>query len=250
MKRRLFLKSAALGMAAAAPIAAPAIAQSMPELKWRLTSSFPKSLDTLFGAGELFTRRVGEITDNKFQIRFFAAGEIVKGLDVLDAVQNGTVECGHTAPYYYIGKDPAFAFGTSLPFGLNARQQSAWWYQGGGREALAELFKDYGCVEFLAGNTGAQMGGWYRKEIRTPADLNGLKMRIGGLAGEKIKVGENYGQGTAMANICDGVAKCTAPAGTLIGRNMSDGVDAAANWVEVTLTPSFPATPSGRTGCG
>ena len=169
-----------------APPEAPAIVSSQPSLQWRMASSFPKSLDTLFGAGELFTRRVGEITDNKFQIRFFAAGEIVKGLDVLDAVQNGTVECGHTAPYYYVGKDPAFAFGTNVPFGFNARQQNAWWYQGGGREAMGELFKDYGCVEFNAGNTGAQMGGWYRKEIRTPADLNGLKVRIGGLAGQVL----------------------------------------------------------------
>ena len=186
-KRRRVLLGGAAALAAS-PVAAqaPAVVSSQPSVQWRLASSFPKSLDTLFGAGELFTRRVAEVTDNRFQIRLFAAGEIVKGLDVLDAVQSGTVECGHTAPYYYIGKDPAFAFGTSIPFGLNGRQQNAWWYQGGGREALAELFKDYGCVEFNAGNTGAQMGGWYRKEIRTPADLNGLKMRIGGLAGQVL----------------------------------------------------------------
>ena len=185
-RRRVLLGGAAALAATSASAQAPAVVSGQPTLQWRLASSFPKSLDTLFGAAELFGRRVAEVTDNKFQIRIFAAGEIVKGLDVLDAVQNGTVECGHTAPYYYVGKDPAFAFGTSLPFGLNARQQNAWWYQGGGREAMAELFKDYGCVEFNAGNTGAQMGGWYRKEIKTPADLNGLKMRIGGFAGQVI----------------------------------------------------------------
>ena len=185
-RRRILLAGAGALAAGSASAQAPAVVSGQPNLQWRLASSFPKSLDTLFGAADLFGRRVAEITDNRFQIRIYAANEIVKGLDVLDAVQNGTVECGHTAPYYYIGKDPAFAFGTSVPFGLNARQQNAWWYQGGGREAMAELFKDYGCVEFNAGNTGAQMGGWYRKEIRTPADLNGLKMRIGGLAGQVI----------------------------------------------------------------
>ena len=185
-RRRVLLGGAAALAATSAAAQAPAVVSGQPSLQWRLASSFPKSLDTLFGAAELFGRRVAEITDNKFQIRIFAAGEIVKGLDVLDAVQNGTVECGHTAPYYYVGKDPAFAFGTSIPFGLNGRQQNAWWYQGGGRETMAELFKDYGCIEFNGGNTGAQMGGWYRKEIKTPADLNGLKMRIGGLAGQVI----------------------------------------------------------------
>ena len=184
-QRRKFLHRAAAGLAGTA-VAAPAIAQAQPTIQWRLASSFPKSLDTVFYPAELITRRIAEITDNKFQIRVFAAGEVVPALQVLDAVQNGTVEAGHTAPYYYVGKDPAFAFGTNIPFGLNARQQNAWWYEGGGREAMAELFKDYGIVEFNAGNTGAQMGGWYRKEIRSVADLKGLKMRIAGLAGQVL----------------------------------------------------------------
>ena len=184
-RRRSFLVRAAAGIAGGA-VAAPAIAQAQPSIQWRLASSFPKSLDTVFYPAEQISRRVAEITDNKFQIRVFAAGEVVPPLQVLDAVQNGTVECGHTAPYYYVGKDPAFAFGTNVPFGLNARQQNAWWYEGGGREAMAELYKDYGVVEFNAGNTGAQMGGWYRKEIRTVADLKGLKMRIAGIAGQVL----------------------------------------------------------------
>ncbi|MGH8664477.1 MAG: TRAP transporter substrate-binding protein [Burkholderiales bacterium] len=184
-QRRKFLTLAAAGLAGTAA-AAPAIAQAQPSVQWRLASSFPKSLDTVFYPAELITRRIAEITDNKFQIRVFAAGEVVPALQVLDAVQNGTVEAGHTAPYYYVGKDPAFAFGTNVPFGLNARQQNAWWYEGGGREVMAELYKDYGVVEFNAGNTGAQMGGWYRKEIRTVADLKGLKMRIAGIAGQVL----------------------------------------------------------------
>src|SRR5688572_11916317 len=184
MTRRTFLRGAAAGIAAAT--AAPAIAQSKPAVHWRMASSFPKSLDTLFGGGEIITRRVAEMTEGKFQIRLFAGGEIVPGLQVLDAVQNGTVESGHTAAYYYIGKDPAFAFATAMPFGLNARQQNAWMYYGGGMQAMAGLFKEYGCVQFPGGNTGVQMGGWYRKEIQTVNDLKGLRMRIGGLGGQVL----------------------------------------------------------------
>jgi TRAP-type mannitol/chloroaromatic compound transport system substrate-binding protein len=102
---------------------------------------------------------------------------------VLDAVQNNTVEMGHTACYYYVGKDPTFTFDTTVPFGLNTRQQNAWMYSGGGLELLREFFKDYSVVNFPCGNTGAQMGGWYRKEIKTVEDLKGLKFRIGGWAG-------------------------------------------------------------------
>jgi TRAP-type mannitol/chloroaromatic compound transport system substrate-binding protein len=185
MKRRAFLTKTGAGLAGAT-VAAPAIAQSQPAITWRLASSFPKSLDTIFGAADVISKRVSEASEGKFQVRVFAAGEIVPGLQVLDAVQNGTVECGHTAPYYYIGKDPAFAMATAIPFGLNARHQNAWMYYGGGIEAMAPLFKDYGCIQFPAGNTGAQMGGWYRKEIKTIADLKGLKMRIGGLAGQVL----------------------------------------------------------------
>ena len=142
VKRREFLKTAGLGLAGSA-IAAPAIAQSAPELKWRLTASWPKSLDTLYGGCEYFAKRVAEITDNKFQIQLFAAGEIVPGLQVLDAVQSGTVEMGNTAMYYYWGKDPAMTFGTALPFGLNARQTSGWLGHGGGNELLQEVFRKY-----------------------------------------------------------------------------------------------------------
>jgi TRAP-type mannitol/chloroaromatic compound transport system substrate-binding protein len=182
MKRREFLKAAGVGTAASV-VAAPAIAQSMPELKWRLTSSFPKSLDTIYGASEIFSKAVAEATDNRFQIQVFAAGEIVPGLQAADAVTAGTVEMCHTASYYYFGKDPTFTFGTALPFGLNQRMIDSWMFIGGGMEMMNDFYKKYQIYAIPAGNTGAQMGGWFRKEIKEPSDLSGLKMRIGGFAG-------------------------------------------------------------------
>ena len=186
MQRRSFLKKAGLGLAAGAA-AAPGIvnaqAAGLPTVSWRMTGSWPKSLDTLYGGMEDIAKRVSDATGGKFTIKVFAAGEIVGGLQVLDAVQNGTVECGHTAVYYYFGKDPTFAFSCAVPFGLNARQMNAWLYHGGGKELLREFFKDYNVMQFSAGNTGAQMGGWFRKEIKTLADLKGLKFRVSGFAG-------------------------------------------------------------------
>jgi TRAP-type mannitol/chloroaromatic compound transport system substrate-binding protein len=173
MKRRQFIKTAGLAAAASA-IAAPAIAQSMPEVKWRLTASWPKSLDTLFGSCESFAKYVSEASDGKFQIQTFAAGEIVPGLQTLDAVQNGTVEMGHTAYYYYIGKDPTWALFCAVPFGLNARQQNAWFYEGEGQKLMDDFGKKFNTYNLLMGNTGCQMGGWFNKEIKEAHDFNGL----------------------------------------------------------------------------
>jgi len=183
MERRDFLTTAGIG-AAASVLAAPAIAQSAPQIKWRCTSSFPKSLDTIFATSEAVAKRVAEMTDNKFQIQMFAANEIVPGLAAADAVSNKTVEMAHTATYYYVGKDPAFAIPCCIPFGLNARQQNAWLYEGGGGELANEFFKKYNFIGFPCGNTGAQMGGWFRKEIKSVADLQNLKFRIAGIAGQ------------------------------------------------------------------
>jgi TRAP-type mannitol/chloroaromatic compound transport system substrate-binding protein len=179
-------RRALMGSAAAAPfaLAAPALAQAMPEVRWRLTSSFPRNLDVLFGTAESICRRVGQITDGKFRITAFPGGEIAPPLAALDAVQSGSVECAHTAPYYYVGKEPGFAFFTALPFGLNNRMYNAWFRHGGGRELNAELMGDYNAVSFPAGDTGAQMGGWFRNEVRDLAALNGLKVRIAGFAGQ------------------------------------------------------------------
>ena len=216
MKRRDFLKVSATGAAVAA-VASPAIAQSSPEIKWRMTSSFPKSLDTIFGGAAEISKYVAEMTDNKFQIQVFAAGEIVPGLQALDATSNGTIEMSHTASYYYVGKDPTFAIYSSVPFGLNARQQNSWWYQGGGMELGNEFFKKFGVIGFHAGNTGCQMGGWFRKEINTVDDLKGLKFRIGGFAGRVMQKLGCVPQQLAGGDIYPALEKGTIDAAEWVG---------------------------------
>jgi TRAP-type mannitol/chloroaromatic compound transport system substrate-binding protein len=216
MKRRDFLKVSAVGAAATA-VAAPAIAQSSPEVKWRLTSSFPKSLDTIYGGAEQVAKYVAEMTDNKFQIQVFAAGEVVPGLQALDATANNTVEMCHTVSYYYVGKDPTFAIFASVPFGLNARQNNSWWYQGGGEQLGNEFFKKHGVIGFPTGNTGTQMGGWFRKEIKTVADLSGLKMRIGGIAGQVLQKVGVVPQQLAGGDIYPALEKGTIDAAEWVG---------------------------------
>src|SRR5438045_5597614 len=187
MNRRKLLKVAGVA-AASTVISAPAIAQSAPALRWRLATSFPKSLDTLYGACEMFSKAVADLSDQKFQIGVFGPGEIVPAFQVFDAVANNTVEMGNSASYYYIGKDLAFAFGTAVPFGLNTRQMHAWLAYGGGLELLNELYRPYNvyCIPF--GNTTAQMGAWFRKEIKTLNDMKGLKFRVGGVAGQVLSL--------------------------------------------------------------
>src|SRR6478736_6598206 len=216
MKRRQFLKAAGLGVAASS-VAAPAIAQTMPTIKWRMPASWPKSLDTLWGGCEVMAKAVAEATDNKFQIQTFAAGEIVPGLAIVDAVQNGTVEIGHTASYYYFGKDPTFAFGTSVAFGPNARINQGWYTLGGGKEVLNEFYKKYNCISLLAGNTGCQMGGWFRKEINSVDDLKGLKMRIGGFPGRVLQKLGAVPQQIAAGDIYPALEKGTIDAAEWVG---------------------------------
>ncbi len=158
---------------------------SLPTIDWQMATSWPLALDTIFGGAEIFAERVSALTGGKFTIAPRAGGELAPGLEVLNVVEQGAVPIGHTASYYYIGKSPVTAFGTALPFGLTARQQNAWLYEGGGLEMLQEFYADrFGVIQFPAGNTGAQMGGWWNKEIETAADLQGLKVRIPGLGGQ------------------------------------------------------------------
>ena len=217
MKRRQFIKTAGAGLAASAAVVAPAIAQSSPEIKWRLTSSFPKSLDTLWGAAETFSKYVGEATDGKFQVSTFAAGEIVPGLQAMDAVGAGTVECCHTAAYYYVGKDPTFPLFCAVPFGMNSRQQNAWFYDGGAQKLMDDFTKKFNVVSMLGGNTGAQMGGWFRKEVKEVADLNGVKMRIAGLAGQVMAKLGVVPQQIAGGDIYPALEKGTVDAAEWVG---------------------------------
>jgi len=182
MKRRDAIKGVGGGLLAG--LATPVLATDGPTVRWRLASSFPKSLDTIYAAAEHLADRVKRMTGGRFEIRVFAGGEIVPGLQVLDAVSQGTVECGHTASYYYVGKNMAFAFDTALPFGLTAREQIAWMYAGGGLQLLREFMRGYNIIPFPGGNTGVQMGGWFRKPIQRLTDLKGLKMRIPGIGGQ------------------------------------------------------------------
>ena len=182
LSRRTFARIAAANSAA---IASPAIAQTA-AVKWRLASSFPKSIEGLWGAAPTVAKFVSEMSDGKFQIDSFAAGEIVPGLQVLDAVTNGTVECGHSYGGYYIGKNPTLIFDGSLPFGLTARQHNAWYMYGDGRKLLDETYDGMGVVSIPMGNTGGQTFGWFRKELKSPADFAGIKMRVAGFGGKVL----------------------------------------------------------------
>jgi TRAP-type mannitol/chloroaromatic compound transport system substrate-binding protein len=186
MERRGFIKHAGIaGVLAAA--SAPAIVGAQAAIRWRLASSFPKALDTIYGGAEVFAKQVSTMSGGKFQITVHPAGELVPAFGVVDGVQNATVEIAHTAPYYFFGKDETFALGCAIPFGLNSRQMSAWMYEGNGLKLMREFYKNYNIINFPAGNTGAQMGGWYRKEVKSLADIKGMKMRIGGFAGKVLE---------------------------------------------------------------
>ncbi|MEY3552192.1 MAG: hypothetical protein RL735_540 [Pseudomonadota bacterium] len=217
MKRRQFLKGAGLAAVGTAAVATPAIAQSMPEIRWRVTTSFPRSLDTIHGGAETVAKYVSEATDGRFQMQVFPGGEIVPALQALDAVSNGTVEACHTCLYYYWGKDPTFAFGTAVPFGLNARQQNAWMMFGGGEQLMNEFLEPYKVNNFISGNTGTQMGGWFRKEIAKASDLNGLKFRIGGFGGAVLQKLGVVPQQIAGGDIYPSLEKGTIDAAEWVG---------------------------------
>lgn len=227
LDRRDFLKKASIASAAgmatflaqpsAADIVAAAQDADLPTLEWEMATSWPVALDLLFGGAQGFADNVAALTGGKFKITPRAAGEIAPGLEVLNVVEQGAVPIGHTASYYYIGKSPATAFGATVPFGLNAQQQNSWLYGGGGLKLLRQLYADkFGVIQFTAGNTGTQMGGWFRKEINTLADLQGLKMRIPGLGGQ------------VMTKL--GVTVQSLPGGEIFQALQTGAID-AAEWV-------------------
>ena len=216
MERRSFIRSTGLAGVLAAGVA-PAVVHAQASLRWRIASSFPKTLDTIYGGAEVFAQKVNEMSGGKFQITVHAAGELMPPFGVVDGVQNGTIEIAHTAPYYFFGKDDAFAIGGAIPFGMNSRQMTAWMHEGNGMKLMREFYAQYNIVNFSGGNTGAQMGGWFRKEIKTLADMKALKFRVGGFAGKVIERLGGVPQNIPGGEIYQALEKGTIDAAEWIG---------------------------------
>jgi TRAP-type mannitol/chloroaromatic compound transport system substrate-binding protein len=201
MERRDFLKKA--GMTAAGALAttaglaacaeqkqeeakAPAVVQAKKSYEWKMVTTWPPNLPVLQTGAERFAKRVEEVTGGQLKIQIFAGGELVPPLGVFDAVSDGTVECGSGASYYWAGKVPAAQWFAAVPFGFNAQGINAWFYSGGGLELWEEVYAPFNVIPRPQGNTGVQMGGWFRKDMNTIDDYKGLKMRIPGLGGKVI----------------------------------------------------------------
>src|SRR6476659_1233526 len=215
MDRRSLIKQAGIAGIVAAGTAPAVHAQQA--LRWRLASSFPKSLDTIFGGAEVFAQKVKALSGGKFEVSVHAAGELMPAFGVVDGVQQGSIEAAHTAPYYFFGKDETFAIGGAIPFGLNSRQMSAWSFDGNGLKLMREFYARYNMISFPCGNTGAQMGGWFRKEIKSVADLKGLKFRIGGFAGKVLERLGGVPQNIPGGDIYPALEKGTIDAAEWIG---------------------------------
>ncbi len=221
--RRTLLKGGLAATAAGAIVACepcegvtgPAV-HSRRRVRWRLASSFPSSLDTIYGAATVLKERVEAMTEGRFEIEVYESGELVQGLKEMNAAQSGAVEVAQTAGYYNLGKSPALAFDTCVPFGLNARQQSAWLHEAGGLELVRKAYADFNVISFPCGNTGAQMGGWFKKRVTSLGDLRGLRMRIPGMGGK------------AMAEL--GVSVQNLP-GSEVYQALETGVIDATDWV-------------------
>ena len=215
MERRSFIRKTGIAGVLAAGVAPAVHAQAT--IRWRLASSFPKSLDTIYGAADVFAKKLSDMTGGRFQIATHASGELMPALGVVDGVQQGTVEVAHTAPYYFFGKDPVFGLGCAIPFGLNSRQMTAWMYEGNGLKLMREFYAQYGFINLPGGNTGAQMGGWFRKEVKTVADFKGLKFRIGGFGGRIIDRIGGVPQNIPASDIYPALEKGTIDAAEWVG---------------------------------
>jgi TRAP-type mannitol/chloroaromatic compound transport system substrate-binding protein len=215
MERRSLLKTAGIAAVLSAGVA-PAV-QAQAAVRWRIASSFPKSLDTIYGGAEVFAQQVRAMSGGKFEVSVHAAGELMPAFGVVDSVQQGSIEAAHTAPYYFFGKDETFAIGGAIPFGLNSRQMSAWTFEGNGLRLMREFYAQYNIINFACGNTGAQMGGWMRREIRSVADLKGLKFRIGGFAGRVLERMGGVPQNIPGGDIYPALEKGTIDAAEWIG---------------------------------
>jgi len=243
--RRSVLKNAGIaGVLAAA--AAPAV-HAQPVVRWRIASSFPKSLDTIYGAAEVFAQAAKAMSGGKFEVSVHQAGELMPAFNVVDGVQNGTVEMAHTAPYYFFGKNEVFAIGGAIPFGMNSRQLTSWMVDGNGTKLMTEFYAKYNIVPMVGGNTGAQMGGWFRKEVKSPEDIKGLKFRVGGFAGKVLEKLGAVPQNIPAGEIYQSLEKGTIDAAEWIGPydDLKLGLNKVApfyyypGWWEGSLNLSF-----------
>jgi len=241
LARRAFLTSG-LG-AAAATVAAPAIAQSLPQVRWRMPSSFGRNLDALYGSAQVFINTVRDLTDGRFEIQWFGPGEIVPPLAIAPSVQNGTIEMGQTASFYHVGLDPTFAVASGVPFGMNVRGHAAWLVNGGGNELLDEFYREYNIQALFAGNTGAQSAGWFRKEIKSMDDFRGVKMRIVGLAAQVFAAAGGVPQQIAPGDIYAALER-----GSIDGTKFTSPIDdERLGFVKVAPYYYFPAWNDGGT---
>ena len=194
----------------------PRVAGSETSIEWKLVTTWPKGLPGLGSAPENFARRVGEMSNGRLTVRVYGAGEVVPPFEVFDAVSQGVAEMGHGASYYWKGKIPSSVFYTAVPFGMTAQEMNGWLHYGGGLKLWRELYAPFGVRPFAGGSTGVQMAGWFNRELKSASDLNGLKMRIPGLAGEVFAASG----GTAVRL-----------AGGEIYTSMQTGVIDAVEWV-------------------
>ena len=202
MKRRQFIERLGAGMAVAgsllatgckdgqqsaavAPAGAPAVKVDKP-VKWKMVTTWPKNFPVLGTGANYLARLINELSGGRIEVKVYGAKELVPPFEVFDAVSRGTTELGHGSAYYWKGKSEAFQFFSAVPFGLTAGEMNGWLYHGGGMELWQEAYAPFGLAPMAAGNTGVQMAGWFNREIKTVADLEGLKMRIPGLGGEVL----------------------------------------------------------------
>jgi len=219
MERRSFLSRAGVGAGVgAALVAAPAITKAAsPAVRWRGMSGFPASLDTVFGTTQDAAKRVADTTQGRFQITVAPPGEIVPMLQAADAVGAGTIDCAHVFSGWYVGQDPTWTLGAAIPFGMNFRAHNAWWFDGGGQALFNAWLRPRGMAFILSGNTGTQMGGWFRREIRTIEDVRGVKMRIAGLGGNIWQAAGAVPQQIAGGEIYSALERGTIDAAEFIG---------------------------------
>ena len=216
MRRRRFMSTAAVGAAAtgASGLAAPAIAQDRTE--WTMVAPWPKNAPGVGVNAQRVADRITEMSDGRLTVTLYGAGELVPPFESFDAVQSGNADLMHATPYYWVGKARALNYFTGVPFGLNAMELPAWLYFGGGQDLWDEVYAEFGVKGFYAGSSGLQAGGWFRNEINTLDDLQGLKIRIAGLGGEVLRR--------------LGAAVTLLPPGEIFAAMQSGAVD-AAEWV-------------------